>query len=109
MNHITYHEVNNKGKIKDDKFNSLKECRNFCEKGKTILFESPYYDSNTGNMLRLTSLVKKENKYTLFVYCPIKNNNEKKWFWHTIEKKDSDVDFILIKLCKEYLLNKDKP
>ena len=105
MDQVTYHEVNNEGPVKNNKFNSLKECREFCEKEKTILFESPYYDSKTGNMLRLTSLVKKENKYTLFVYwC-----HKEKWFWHTIEKKDSNADSLLIELCKEHILNKDKP
>ncbi len=109
MNHTTYHEVDNKGIVKDNTFKSLKECRNFCEKGKTILFESPYYDFKTGDMLRLTSLVKEKNKYTLFVYWFTKINHEEKWLWHTIEKKDSNVDSLLIELCKEYILNKDKP
>ncbi len=106
MDTKTYHEINDKKEIINNDFNSLEECREFCEKEKTVLFESSYYNYKTGKLIRLTSLVKGKNKYTIFRY---QIGIGTMWFFSTIEKKDSDAEFMIIKLCKEYILNRDKP
>lgn len=89
------------GTCKDDYFESIEECKKHCEEGKEVLLEYPYYNPETGKIINIYSLVKHENKYTIFQY--IRHfGNDNKWFFITIGQKDSEADSILVKMCDHY-------
>ena len=68
--------------MEDKCFDTLEECRLSTEEGGAVLLEKPTYSRETGKIITYCSLVKKNDKYTIFKYGEweyVKSLNKYKW------------------------------
>ena len=84
-------------------YGTLEECREYKEEGCEVLLESAIHNTESGEVSTYHTLVKKDDKYNIFVY--FQAGSDGKWIGackmgeHNIDK---NIDELLIDLCKTF-------
>ena len=89
-------------------YEKLEECRKDTENGAKVLIERSVYDSETGKIDMLYSLVKKNDEYVRFKYFKYdgwkRKEDYKKWcgnYYDINVGKYQDAETLIIELCKD--------